>query len=70
LKIYGIYKKVQRIKKSQYILNQKTGEKENKTNNISSFIIDEESNAIIIGNLTLPIEDLIDYKITIEMRDN
>lgn len=70
MKIYGIYKKVQRIKKSQYILNQKTGEKENKTNNISSFIIDEESNAIIIGNLTLPIEDLIDYKITIEMRDN
>jgi len=58
-----------RIKKSQYIPNPKTGDKENKITNINSFVIDEDSNALIIRNLTLPIEDQIDYKITIEMKD-
>lgn len=70
LKIYGIYKKVLRIKKSQYIPNPKTGDRENKINNINSFVIDEDSNALVIGKLSLPIEDQIDYKITIEMKDN
>lgn len=59
-----------KIKRSQYLPNPKTGDKENKINNINSFIIDEDSNALIISNLTLPIEDQIDYKITIEMKDN
>lgn len=70
MKIYGINKQVLRIKKSQYIAEEKTGEKENKITNINSYVIDEDSNALIIGNLTLPIEDQIDYKIIIETKDN